>query len=327
MQNIDSKTCASRSITRDIPKLIRKGELNRSKLLDLYRHRKLEWSNSESQALDPGSKTLKSMHSILQIGVVFRVGGKVAVFSRPPKEKDDVGKITGGCSVLKSWSPKSFDPDDLSVDLAKKVHLDAGPALKWKERGLATTDIFDSQTAISPHYLFLIYEIELEDECRLSTKAHPNPKKNTEHHVDWFDPQEYHASSFQAQYFDSILGKRRMVQFDGAIDQLVLNSLKRGDMVDLEGTSRGLEHYFPATNVACDTEEVRFPTGEVEFDEHMKSLLRIIQAIRDKSGRSDMDITLSDIILFQPNFCGMGIDVVALFRFLKQFFRGKTELG
>jgi hypothetical protein len=320
MQNIDSKSCATRAIVRDLSKLLRKGELSRSAILQHYRVRKLAWKNAESQKLDIGGHTLKSLHTILQLGLFFRVGNKVAVFRRPSVEKDGTEKITSSFSVLKSWSPTSLDEDDLAIDLAKKVHLNAGPVIKWIERGIASTDIFERKNRFAPHYLFVIYEIQLDHEKRLSTKAHLNQRKNTEHFAGWFTTKDYDANSFQAEFYDPLDEKHLTITFDGAIDRLILTSLNRGDMVGLEDTTRGLARYFPATNLIHDTENCDFAVGEIELDEHMEDLLHVIAAIRSVNDDPKMEVTLQDVVMFEPNFYGLGIRGTLFLKWIKKLY-------
>ncbi|MDF7801737.1 hypothetical protein P4C99_19825 [Pontiellaceae bacterium B1224] len=320
MQNTDSKSCASRAIVRDLSKLVRNGELSRSAILKYYQIRKLAWRNAESQVLDSGGTTLKSLHTILQLGLFFRVGDRVAVFRRPSLEKDGAEKITSSFSILKSWSPTSLDEEDLAVDLAKKVHLNAGPVLKWTERGVASTDIFERSNRFAPHYLFLIYEVQLDSEERLSTKAHLDQRKSTELLAGWFNPKDYDASSFQASFFDPFEERNLTITFDGAVDRLVLTSLNRGDMESLEDTTRGLARYFPENNLINDTEDCDFPVGEIEVDDYMEDLLRIIEAIRASKGSPDMEVTLQDVVMFEPNFCGLGIRGPAFLKWIKKLY-------
>lgn len=317
--HIDSKTCASRTICREVNKLIKSGTIPAEYLFDNYKTRKLFWKNRENQKLDTKSTTLKSLHSILQIGVYFTHNGRIAVFKRPEKEKDGTEKITAGCSIIKSWSPTSLDEDDLSVALAKKVYIQAGPMLRWNPRGIAFSDIFDKRNKFAPHYLFPLFHIELESENRLGEKSHLNERKNTEFFVGWFDPRSYNSNSFQGEFFDPLNQDHVSIRFDGAVDRLLLSALASNSITPQEDFTRGFARYFPEATISFKYQNRDFDVGVVDYDDHMEDLLKVIECIRTEKSENE-EVTLQDVIMCDPNFYGIGLKGANLLKWIKQFY-------
>ncbi|MDP0500157.1 MAG: hypothetical protein Q7P63_08650 [Verrucomicrobiota bacterium JB022] len=319
MKLIDSKTCASRLVVRDLAAQVKAGELSCTTLLRSYRRRRLDWTSLDQLRVDPGSILLKSLHSILQVGVYFTCGGKVAVFYRAPRQPDGSPRVTGGFSVLKSWSPKSLHPEAMATAMARRVYLPPGPALKWHERGLASVDLVDRQSALAPHYLFLLYEIPLpEPHCLDANPIGLQPSKQPDLFVGWFDPAEYRGGGFDREFFDPLERIRVPVALAGGVGRLLLTALRNQDGQELEETSRGLTRYNPKCRLRMDADSADFLPGEVELDGHMTELLNQVDSFRPQEDAARL--TLADVLMLEPNFNGVGIKGPAFIRWLRQRF-------
>ena len=91
-------------------------------------------------------------------------------------------------------------------------------------------------------------------------------------------------------------------------------------MEDLIDTTRGLARYFPTSNLIHDVEECEIQLGWVEFDEYMEQLIRVIQKIRDQDSGVEKEVTIQDVIMFEPNFNGMGIRGPEFLAWLKKHY-------
>ncbi|MEM6560049.1 MAG: hypothetical protein AAF656_00480 [Planctomycetota bacterium] len=288
-----------------------------------YRLREIAWKDAKPRSLDIDNRIIKSFHSILQVGVVLTSGRKVALFKRPDKELDGGEKITKQFSCLVSWSPKSFDPSTMRKAFGNKAHLSAGPVLKWKPIGVAATDICERSQPFAPHYVFLLYQAEVKDEGRVSTKVPPDSRKDREHFAGWHPLSKYNHSTIAERFFDPNQNKHIPIEIEGAIDNLVMWRLQKNTDEDLEETIRGDARYYPKCSVPDDGCEPDLDDSGIETDEYMNDLMTVVAQLRKinaANGEAEKPIAVDDVLKLEPSFFGMGVRIPALIKWVRRMY-------
>ena len=157
----------------------------------------------------------KDFFVILQCGFYFRCDGKVLIFMRPNQEKDGTEKITSKASAIVSFSPEGIAPGSLKKTmLHKKIDLAAGSSIKLDPAGIAFSDMSTEEFPLRPSFLFLLYEISIQEEdiLRIRPKAKGgDSRKEMEGKCGWFNIDEFHEYGFPGTHTNVLNGKNEQI--------------------------------------------------------------------------------------------------------------------
>lgn len=312
IRKIDTKACVKVDFKTSFEKEIKQGDIKLSFLIQNFKYTDILLSRKELFNRKYINIAAKSLFCNLQVGVYFTCNGKIAIFKRSEYDKNQKENLTSKFTMFKAWSPKCLTYDSMLESISKKVQIIAQGQSKlvFNEKGIAYTSVHDATKSLNPYYIFIIYEIEMDNESKINTPM------VEDHKIDkfegWFNPIDY--NDFKHTFTNTIY-------FDGAIDRCVLLAIKNNSSGESSDFSRGVTFYFPHRRVIFDTNHQCFEESKIVLDQDEENYRHLDNITK----KSRYESKTNEIVMFEPNWFGIGFYGKNLIKRVMNLFGNKKD--